>query len=118
MTAKNIFILVGGIVIGGLIGAGTALVMAPRSGAETRTLLKAKGTALKDQAEEGVLEASHRAQEQVTIWENKGKEALEYTAETISHRTDDLLEAMNRSKDNFVHAVSRRGDNIAENVAR
>ena len=118
MTVKNIFILFGGVVIGSLIGAGMALLMAPQSGEETRALIKAKSSALKDQAEEGVVEASQRAQEQVAIWENKGKVALEHTAETINHRKDNLLETVSRSKDNLVHAVSRRSDNIAENVVR
>ena len=116
MTGKNIFILFGGVVIGSLIGVGTALLMAPRSGEETRTLLKAKGSTLIEQAEEGVVEASQRAQERVAIWENKGKAALEHTAETIYHRKDNLLEAMNQSKDNLVHTVSRKGNNIAESV--
>jgi gas vesicle protein len=39
-----------GLVIGGLTGAVVALLFAPQSGEETRTLIKEKGIELRDQA--------------------------------------------------------------------
>jgi gas vesicle protein len=49
-----------GFVLGGLVGAGVALFMAPQSGEETRAQLKDKGLHYKDVAEEGVLVARER----------------------------------------------------------
>jgi len=50
MTEKraSYWLLVGGIVAGGLVGAGVALLSAPQSGVETRNLLRNKGIELKD----------------------------------------------------------------------
>lgn len=48
MSARNG--LLTGILIGSLVGAGVALVTAPRSGKETRLLLKEKGGELKAKA--------------------------------------------------------------------
>ncbi len=54
-----------GFIIGGLVGAAVALLLAPQSGEETRTLLKEKGIELKERAEDTAEEARVRA-EQVT----------------------------------------------------
>ena len=54
-----------GFIIGGLVGAAVALMLAPQSGEETRTILKEKGIELKDRAAETADEARARA-EQVT----------------------------------------------------
>jgi gas vesicle protein len=44
----NYWLLVGGMLIGGLVGAGVALLSAPQTGVETRSMLKNKGLELKD----------------------------------------------------------------------
>lgn len=43
-----------GVVLGGLIGAGTMLLLAPQSGEKTRTQIQLKGNELRDQATEAV----------------------------------------------------------------
>jgi gas vesicle protein len=50
-----------GFMIGGLIGAGVALLMAPQSGEETRAYIKDKGIELRDQAAETAGEVQTRA---------------------------------------------------------
>jgi len=52
-----------GFVIGGLIGAGVALLMAPQSGEETRALITDKSIELRDRAVETAGEAQTRATE-------------------------------------------------------
>lgn len=54
-----------GFIIGGLVGAAVALLLAPQSGEETRSLIKEKGIELKDKASVTADEARTRA-EQVT----------------------------------------------------
>ena len=44
----NFWLLVGGIAAGILVGGGIALLSAPQSGPETRTMLRNKGLELKD----------------------------------------------------------------------
>jgi gas vesicle protein len=52
MASNNSFgSFVQGFVIGGVIGVATALLMAPQSGEETRTMIQDKGIELKEKAE-------------------------------------------------------------------
>jgi len=59
MSEKNIAFgdFVAGFLLGGLVGAATAILMAPRSGEETRAQIRAKGVELRDSAEQTVDEA-------------------------------------------------------------
>lgn len=51
-----------GFIIGGLVGAAVALLMAPQSGEETRTLIKDRSIELKDRAVETGTDARARAE--------------------------------------------------------
>jgi gas vesicle protein len=51
-----------GFVVGGLVGAAVALLMAPQSGEETRTVIREKGIEIKDRAMETAEEARERAE--------------------------------------------------------
>ena len=50
-----------GFVIGGLVGAAIALILAPHSGEETRALMREKGVDLKERGEASWHEAQERA---------------------------------------------------------
>lgn len=52
-----------GFIIGGLVGAVVALLMAPQSGEETRAYIRDKSIELKDRAAETAAEAQARATE-------------------------------------------------------
>ncbi len=95
-----------GLVIGGLVGAALALLLAPQSGEETRAQLRDKSLEFKDRAEEGVLEARQQAekqlgtlqeqvtalQKQVTTLQEKGKVAFEKGKQSAT-------EALSRGKE-------------------
>jgi gas vesicle protein len=51
-----------GFVVGGLVGAATALLLAPQSGEETRTIIREKSIELKDKAVETAEDARARAE--------------------------------------------------------
>ena len=51
-----------GFIVGGLVGAATALLLAPQSGEETRTIIREKSIELKDKAVETAEEARERAE--------------------------------------------------------
>lgn len=52
-----------GFIIGGLTGAVVALMLAPQSGEETRTVIKEKAIELRDMAEKTAGEVSTKAEE-------------------------------------------------------
>ena len=51
-----------GFVVGGLVGAAAALLLAPQSGEETRTLIRDKSIELKTQVEETAADARAKAE--------------------------------------------------------
>ena len=52
-----------GFLIGGLVGAATALLLAPQSGEETRTVIKTKSIELKDKAASTTAEFRMKAED-------------------------------------------------------
>jgi gas vesicle protein len=90
-----------GLVMGGLVGAGLALLLAPQSGEEIRSQIRDKSFELKDGAVEGLEEAGQRAQAQADAWQEKGQE---------------VAKAVNRSKDSIIQAVSQSKDRVVEAV--
>ena len=48
---------ISGFVIGGLVGAAVALLLAPQSGEETRTLIRDRSIEIRDQVEQTAAEA-------------------------------------------------------------
>lgn len=52
-----------GFLVGGLVGAAAALLFAPHSGEETRTLIRDRGIELKEQADDLSVQARQRAEE-------------------------------------------------------
>lgn len=65
-----------GLVIGGLVGAAAALLSAPKSGEETRTLIKEKGIELRDRAVEVSQDARHKAEVALEEARTKADDAL------------------------------------------
>lgn len=55
-------IFISGFVIGGLVGAAVALLLAPQSGEQTRTLIRDKSIEIKDQAGQSASEVRMRAE--------------------------------------------------------
>jgi gas vesicle protein len=56
-----------GLVIGGLVGATLALLLAPQSGEETRAQIRDKSLEYKGRAEEGIIEARQVLDKQIGI---------------------------------------------------
>jgi len=55
-------VFLAGFIVGGLVGAATALLMAPKSGVDTRTYIKEKSIELKDEALKSTEEARSKAE--------------------------------------------------------
>ena len=70
-----------GLLIGGLVGAAAALLLAPQSGEETRTLIKDKSIELKDRANEVTEKARTRVDSAVGDLRVKTDELAKTTRE-------------------------------------
>ncbi|RME70539.1 MAG: YtxH domain-containing protein, partial [Chloroflexi bacterium] len=73
-----------GLVIGGLVGAALALLLAPQSGEETRAQLRDRSLEYKDRAEESILEARQKAEQQIA--------ALQDQVSRLQHQVAELQE--------------------------
>ncbi len=84
-----------GFFVGGLIGAGVALVMAPQSGEETREQIRQKGIELGKQVSETAEEARKKAEKALEEAKAKLEEAtkeLEKRAKDLQEQSKELLE--------------------------
>jgi gas vesicle protein len=79
-----------GFLIGGLVGAAAALLLAPQSGEETRTMIRDKSIELRDKAAESAEEALERA-----------TKALEDTRVRLTTAVDDLRERVEELSDSI-----------------
>ena len=77
-----------GFVIGGLVGAAVALVMAPQSGEETRAVIMEKSIELKDKAVVSAEEARTRAEKAMEDARMRAEESVE----ELRVRVDELAQ--------------------------
>jgi len=102
-----------GFVIGGLVGAATALLLAPQSGEETRAIIQEKSIELKDKAEETAAEARARAEAALAETQAKYDELTQQAKE----KTTDLKQrgqvVLEEQKAKFEEQKSKVEDAIA-----
>jgi gas vesicle protein len=80
--------------IGGLVGAGVALLLAPRSGRETRERIRG----LADEVKEKAGEVAEQVKERATTALEKGKEVLEEKKSVIAKAIEAGKEAYEKEK--------------------
>jgi gas vesicle protein len=101
---------ISGFVIGGLVGAAVALLMAPQSGEDTRTLIRDKGIELKDKVDQASQETRAKAEEMA-------KEAR-MKAEDLQKRGQVILEEQKTRIEKAVEtgkkAAKRKRDEISD----
>ena len=94
--------VLGGLLLGGLIGAGTALLFAPQSGEETRTAIQNKTMELRDRTTEGVKEAvsqvTTKTRQVASGVVGRGQELVQQGKEVLDHQLDAASKAVNRKK--------------------
>lgn len=103
---ENIGSLLSGFFIGGLIGSAAALLAAPRSGQETRAMIRAKSVELKEKALDSAEETRLRAEQTLT-------EARTRAAETIRD-TSGQAEELARTVKEVAAEVTRSGQEELE----
>ncbi len=78
---------VGAFVVGALVGAGLALLFAPRSGEETQAELRERARRLRDTAEDRVREAQRNLEER-----------LDHAREGVQSRLDEVRDAVDAGR--------------------
>lgn len=84
-----------GAMFGGLVGGALGLLYAPRSGEETRKLIRDKSTEMKDQAVERGTELRHQAEEAAEKARLRFEETAQHTRERateLQHRGQAFLD--------------------------
>lgn len=111
---------IGSFLLGALVGAGVALLFAPRSGEETREDLERRARGLKDAAEDRVREAQRQLEERLDEARTGVKGQVERVREAMDAGRDaareartDLEHKLERSK-----AAYRAGVDAARSTAR
>jgi gas vesicle protein len=75
-----------GFLVGGLVGAGVALLLAPQSGEETRTLIKDKSIELRDKAAVTAEKTRIRVDEFADEAKLKGKELVDSAKKAVTKK--------------------------------
>jgi gas vesicle protein len=84
-----------GVVIGGLAGAVTMLLLAPQSGKRTRKQIRHKGLELRDQATDSIEDAMAQARStgrHISAGVHKQADKIQQQAEKIQQRGQDMLD--------------------------
>ena len=95
-----------GVIVGGVMGALAALLMAPQSGEEIRTMLREKGVEFKDRAAVSAEEALKRAEE-----------ARKKAEEALAEARKKAEEAAKAAQEQAI-TLQQRGQELAEEVTR
>jgi len=101
-----------GFVVGALVGAAAALLLAPRSGEETRGLIREKGIELREQADELSVEARKRAEqvqlqarERAVELQGQVKQAIEEGKTAAAKKKEELLAQIEEKQTGAVAAA-------------
>ena len=93
MSDSNDFVtFFAGMVIGGLVGAAAAMLLAPQSGEETRALIRDKSIELKDKAVDVSQDVQLRAEKALETT----RVQLEDVVDELKGRTDELAKLISK----------------------
>lgn len=89
---------IGGFLLGSIVGAGAALLLAPASGEKTREQIRSEGMALKHRGEEFGDDTRHQAQKMVKQGQKGLSDAQARLGGALQDQKDNVREAMGAGK--------------------
>lgn len=105
-----------GFIVGGLVGAAVALLMAPQSGEETRVMIRDRSIELKDKAVEAAEDARIRAEAAAEEARMRADELKKRGQEIYVEQKGRLESAIDATKETYVKP-SETGDQPAEEAS-
>lgn len=100
--ASNVMRVVAGLLIGGLVGAGVMLLLAPQAGKVTRDQIQQKGVALREQTagalEDAVSQARLRARKLTASVRGNVEELQHHSQEVIDEQREHLATLIEGNK--------------------
>ncbi|GIK57488.1 MAG: hypothetical protein BroJett015_31510 [Chloroflexota bacterium] len=91
-TSNDLGAFLAGFVIGGLVGAATAIILAPQSGRETRAQIAAKGEQLVHTGEEQLLHYRDAAAMYTHQYVDQASEVMAHTRQQVETATGRMQE--------------------------
>lgn len=88
----------GGFLLGGIVGAAAALLLAPASGEKMREQIRAEGLALKHRGEEFGDDTRHQVQDMVKQGQKGVSDAQARLGGAVQDQKDNVREAMRAGK--------------------
>jgi len=107
-NVKNTGAFLSGMLFGGLVGAAAALLYAPRSGEETRTVIREKSLELKDSAVERGEEIRHQAEELADKTRTRFEEAASMAKERANEMQQRSQHFIDEQRNRIMHAIENR----------
>lgn len=108
MDNNKDFGFLGGLLLGGIIGAAVALLMAPASGKQTLEQIRSEGMALKERGEEFGENALHQTEKMMKQGQKSVADGQKRTVVALEEQRKNLREAIDAGK----HAASERKDEV------
>jgi len=93
-----------GLIIGGLVGAAAALLLAPQPGEETRAELREKGIELKDR----MIELSEEARKRAEELQDEGRAVLETQKTQIEEAIQEGKKAAEKKKQELLEDLEKQ----------
>lgn len=93
----------GSFVLGALVGAGLALLFAPRSGEETQEELRARARELRDATEDRVRETQKQLEERLAL----AREGVQERVDTVKEAVEQGREAAREARTDLEHRIER-----------
>lgn len=110
-----------GFIIGGLTGAVSALLMAPQSGEETRTIIREKAIELRDRASETVEDAYAQAEQAAVEARARADELAKIArerADELQRRGQVVLEEQRAKIGGAIQQAAKKADQTGSDISK
>lgn len=105
-----------GFVIGGLVGAATALLLAPQSGEETRAQIQERGIELQTKAQEGIQDARLKADQAIAEAQDRGRILFDEQKERLGSAVQEGKKLVQEQRVKLEEAVAESKKAVEEEV--